>query len=357
MKFREIFRFGHPNRGKYGTQKASPKFHAKFHNTLAREKRRKVSLRTSAGLFFWKWWQVASEFLMWLQSRNLSLAAQLGFTYIEPSTGVQLCLRNDAKLPKCYVTYFETLWAFWVTTGCWSHCSMASMTWSRWSAGVEGTSVSQGATTTWDRSLEEWVLQIACFEDFVWEGIALGLIPSILPQRPGCAYTLSTTPLLNDWTTLGLYNGNKWRKCCIVPRAHPFVPFFYTCSPRSGNKGALDFQGRHGITSVVQTNLSPVIFTVELLTNSAGGSFLMLSGSCTTITEAKCSSTISVICKRVFTETPSNLIHESHFKHLPIVAAPMKHFWIVSHVDPWGHWNDLLPHLFPPLHAVRSSSS
>ena len=54
VKFRELFRFGHPNPGKRSTRKVSLKFHATFHDACGREKRREMSLCTSAGYLLWQ---------------------------------------------------------------------------------------------------------------------------------------------------------------------------------------------------------------------------------------------------------------------------------------------------------------
>ena len=63
-----------------------------------------------------------------------------------------------------------------------------------------------------------------------------------------------------DWTTGGPYDGNE---CCVIPRARPSRPLCCAHFHRSGSKGALDFQGRRGIASVVRWNLRPVIFGAD----------------------------------------------------------------------------------------------
>ena len=70
----------------------------------------------------------------------------------------------------------------------------------------------------------------------------------------GCRY---------DWTAGGPRDGNRWRKYRVVPREHPSRPLVYACFNRSGSKGALDFQGRRGNTSIVRWSLRPVIFGVD----------------------------------------------------------------------------------------------
>ena len=62
---------------------------------------------------------------------------------------------------------------------------------------------------------------------------------------------------------MGLYDGNEWRKYRVVPRAHPLSPFVFAFLLGLEAKGLLDFQERHGITSVVQWSLHPVIFGVD----------------------------------------------------------------------------------------------
>ena len=58
----------------------------------------------------------------------------------------------------------------------------------------------------------------------------------------------------------------QWKWMAEVPcRTHPSRPLVCACFSRSGSKGALDFQGRRGITSIVRWNLRPVIFGVDKL--------------------------------------------------------------------------------------------
>ena len=56
-----------------------------------------------------------------------------------------------------------------------------------------GTGVSRGVRrTAWERSLENWELQIPCFEEFFWGGNTLGLVPASLPHALGYACTFYT---------------------------------------------------------------------------------------------------------------------------------------------------------------------
>ena len=60
-----------------------------------------------------------------------------------------------------------------------------------------GTGVSHGVLrTTWDRSLENWELQIPSFEEFFWGGNTLGLVPASLPHALGyaCTFYAPTSP-------------------------------------------------------------------------------------------------------------------------------------------------------------------
>ena len=60
-----------------------------------------------------------------------------------------------------------------------------------------GTGVSRGVQrTTWDRSLKNWELQIPCFEEFLWGGNTLGLVPASLPHALGyaCTFYAPTSP-------------------------------------------------------------------------------------------------------------------------------------------------------------------
>ena len=41
--------------------------------------------------------------------------------------------------------------------------------------------------TTSERSLENWELQIPCFEEFLWVGNTLGLVPASFPHTLGYA--------------------------------------------------------------------------------------------------------------------------------------------------------------------------
>ena len=62
-----------------------------------------------------------------------------------------------------------------------------------------GTGVSRGVRrTTWDRSLENWELQIPCFEEFFWGGNTLGLVPASLRHTLGyaCTFYAPTSPSL-----------------------------------------------------------------------------------------------------------------------------------------------------------------
>ena len=66
------------------------------------------------------------------------------------------------------------------------------------------------------------------------------------------ASLLPATHAQYDWTTGVLDNGNEWRKFRAVPRL------------RVEAEGLLDYQGRAGIISIVQWNLRPVVFGVEV---------------------------------------------------------------------------------------------
>ena len=60
-----------------------------------------------------------------------------------------------------------------------------------------GTGVSRRVRrTTWERSLENWELQIPCFEEFFWGGNTLGLVPASLLHTLGyaCTFYAPTSP-------------------------------------------------------------------------------------------------------------------------------------------------------------------
>ena len=60
-----------------------------------------------------------------------------------------------------------------------------------------GTGVSRGVRrTAWERSLENWELQMPCFEEFFWGGNTLGLVPASLPHTLGyaCTFYAPTSP-------------------------------------------------------------------------------------------------------------------------------------------------------------------
>ena len=77
------------------------------------------------------------------------------------------------------------------------------------------------------------------------------------------ATTLLRTPEKYDWTTGVLDNGNEWRKFRAIPRLYPLRSLVCTLSNKGGSRGALDYQGRAGIISIVRWNLRPVIFGVD----------------------------------------------------------------------------------------------
>ena len=66
-----------------------------------------------------------------------------------------------------------------------------------------------------------------------------------------------------DWTTGSPHDGNEWKKCRVVPHAHPPRTLFMLVLIGLEAKNLLAFQGRRGIAFVVRWNLRPVIFGVE----------------------------------------------------------------------------------------------
>ena len=49
-----------------------------------------------------------------------------------------------------------------------------------------------------------------------------------------------------DRTTGGPYDGNEWRKYCVVPRAHPSRPRVYACFYSAGHGDPLRKRDREG---------------------------------------------------------------------------------------------------------------
>ena len=63
--------------------------------------------------------------------------------------------------------------------------------------------------------------------------------PLGLPQQ----FSLSGFGDRYRWTFTGPHDGNEWRKCRVIPRAHPLRPcVFAKVEKRGGSKWALDFQ-------------------------------------------------------------------------------------------------------------------
>ena len=85
-------------------------------------------------------------------------------------------------------------------------------------------------------------------------------------DRPGLFAKKSTeTPNFSDNSVRVPYlEMNGGSTASYLARTAPFASLCFYYFSRSGRKGALDFQGRHGITSVVRWKLRPVIFGVEM---------------------------------------------------------------------------------------------
>ena len=75
-----------------------------------------------------------------------------------------------------------------------------------------------------------------------------------------------------------LDNGNEWRKFRAAPRLYPLRSLVCTLFYKGESRGALDYQERAGIMSIVRWNLRPVVFGACEISNRS--QFLHGGGWC-----------------------------------------------------------------------------
>ena len=77
-----------------------------------------------------------------------------------------------------------------------------------------------------------------------------------------------------DWTTGGPYDGNEWKRHRVVSSVHLCISLFMLILKGLGAKWFLDFEGRHGITSLFHCAQK---FDTPLVLNPSKGPWLAVS--------------------------------------------------------------------------------